>query len=222
MWWRFRRHRLAVVGVARDRAVYLVAALRRLPRAVRRPTAHRRRTIALPPQADPLLRPTGSFRARTCYGAARARATRMTLRARRTTPDPSAKHPVRFFAPGCAYKLFGLIPTDSTCSASPRARATARVFLFGADAPGPRQSLAHDLRRRGSRSRSAWSAWSLSLRARRAPRRHLRLLRRRDRHAHPAGHRVHPLDPDDPALDGLWPRRCRRTGRCCRSTSRSR
>ena len=95
MWWRFRKHRLAMVGAVIVLLVLRRGALRRLPR-LRRPGASEAQRSLIAPQRIQLVRRRAASR-RTSTASAGERDP-MTFK-RVYTPDPAQKLPVTFFAP---------------------------------------------------------------------------------------------------------------------------
>ena len=133
MWWRFRRHRLAMLGsrVVR-RAVLLRRRLRGLPGLRRSRTPPRRSARFIPPQRDPLVR-RRALRAPRLRAAGRARPRDLQARLH---AGPGQKIPVRFFVHGFDYRLFGLIPTDRHLLGVEGARPEEALFLLGTDQLG--------------------------------------------------------------------------------------
>jgi len=104
MWWRFKKHRLAMISVVVILAFYLVAAFAEFI-AVNDPQAQHAPVAFLPPQ--PIhwegLRPF-------VYGI-EGRRNPETL-AKEYVEDTSQKHFIRFFMRGFEYQLWGLFTTD--------------------------------------------------------------------------------------------------------------
>ena len=131
MWWRFRRHRLAMLGTAVVLAFY-AAVLFADFLAYADPGASEAQRGLLPPQR---IHWTIDGRwAPHVYGLAGKRDP-MTFK-RVYTPDPSQKVPVRFFAHGFEYRLFGLIPTDRHLLGLEGVRAEDGLFVLGTDEQG--------------------------------------------------------------------------------------
>jgi len=103
-WWRFRQHRLAVVGAGIVIVFYLVAAFPEFL-AIHEPRTEHAPVTFMPPQ--PIhwdgLRPF-------VYGIEGAR-NPVTL-AKEYVEDTSTKHYIQFFVRGYEYELWGLFPTD--------------------------------------------------------------------------------------------------------------
>lgn len=104
MWWRFRKHRLAIISGVVVLILYIVGIFAEFF-AVHDPYAQYALTTYLPPQGIHLdsLRPF-------VYGT-KQRRDPVTL-AMKYEPDPEKKHPIRFFVKGYEYKLVGLWITD--------------------------------------------------------------------------------------------------------------
>ncbi|MGH7322243.1 MAG: ABC transporter permease [Candidatus Rokuibacteriota bacterium] len=131
MWWRFRRHRLATAATAVV-ALFYFGVLFADFLAYARPTASEAQRSLLPPQrihwfqdghVDPHV-----------YGLT-GRRDPVTLK-RVYTPDPERKIPVRFFARGFEYRLFGLIPADRHLIGVEGAAPEDTLFLLGTDEQG--------------------------------------------------------------------------------------
>jgi peptide/nickel transport system permease protein len=116
VWWRFRRHRMAMVGAA----VLLLMALAALFADVVAPygpTTRDRDAIMAPPQM-PMLWDHNGFSLRPFVHGITTSRDPVTLRPI-ATPDPEVRRYVRFFVEGEPYKLFGVIP--------------GTIHLFGVD-----------------------------------------------------------------------------------------
>jgi peptide/nickel transport system permease protein len=126
IWWKFRRHRLAVVGAAITLAVYLVAAFAEFIAPFDPEMTNTGYTYAPPiPLRFDGLQPY-------VYGYS-SEIDPVALR-RTFVVDESVRHPVGFFVRGNAYKLFGLIPTDMHLIAPLDPKAP--MFLLGTDRLG--------------------------------------------------------------------------------------
>jgi peptide/nickel transport system permease protein len=115
-WRRFRRSPLAVVGAAVLLLFYAVAFLAPFvaPYAMREQDRGR---FYHPPTTIHLRDAGGTWHAPFVYGTRLADPLRTVYE-----EDPAVRYPVRLFARGAPYRLWGLIPTDR--------------HLFGVDAPG--------------------------------------------------------------------------------------
>jgi peptide/nickel transport system permease protein len=132
MWWKFRRHRAALVGAGFVLLLYFVAIFCELL-APYDPEAQDVRFAYSPPTAIRFVDAEGNFHARPfVYGTTRKRD--LNTLSLVFAEDTSVIHPIGILVPGPSYKLWGLIPGDLHLFgvASP----DVRVFLFGADAQG--------------------------------------------------------------------------------------
>ncbi len=118
MWWKFRRHHVAILGLSLL-AIFLIIAL--IPEFLAPYGTHTRnlRYAQGPPMGFHFFDSTGTFHARPFVYGWKSKRDAVTLR-RVTTVDESKLHPVRWFVKGESYKLFNLFETD--------------VHLFGVDA----------------------------------------------------------------------------------------
>ena len=118
MWWKFRRHHVAILGLSLL-AIFLIIAL--IPEFLAPYGTHTRnlRYAQGPPMGFHFFDSTGTFHARPFVYGWNSKRDAVTLR-RVTTIDESKLHPVRWFVKGESYKLFNLFETD--------------VHLFGVDA----------------------------------------------------------------------------------------
>jgi peptide/nickel transport system permease protein len=130
-WWRFRRHRLAVISLFVIIIFYLIAAFADFL-AINDPHATDARRSFIPPQAIHFFDENG-FNPHV-YGL-------RGVRDRQTfqlvyTPDPNRKLPVRIFTRGYTYNLFGLIETDIHLMGVVGAQRGEGIFLLGTDQLG--------------------------------------------------------------------------------------
>lgn len=129
MWWKFRRHRLAVISGLFLIAMYLVVAFAEFlaPSTVDTRNVER---IYAPPQALHLF-DKGQFVGPFVYG--RDMTLDLDTLRRVYTDDTSRVEPLRFFCHGAAYKMWGLIPADRHlfCPAN-----GGELFLLGSDRLG--------------------------------------------------------------------------------------
>src|SRR5690606_16825993 len=107
IWWRFRRHRLAVVALVIVILYYLVA-LGAEFLSVSDPREGRAARAVVPPQPIHLF-DGGTFRPHVCVVEGKRDA--FTL-AKTYVADCSQKVDIRLFARGFEYKWLGLIPSD--------------------------------------------------------------------------------------------------------------
>ncbi len=122
MWWRFKKHRLAMVSTAIVLFFYLVVAGADFL-AYSDPLASEAQRSLLPPQRIHWF--DGGHFSPHVYGLKGERDP-MTFK-RVYTPDPGRKIPVRFFTRGFEYYLFGLIPMH--------------LHLIGVEGTTPEESL---------------------------------------------------------------------------------
>ena len=128
IWWRFRRHKLAVVSAFVIGLFYLVVAGGDFF-AYSDPQETNAHRIHVPPQAIHFdgLSPY-------VYGLTGTRD--LDTFEEVYTPDTNTKIKVRLFASGYQYKLFGLIPTDIHLIGTEGAPAEPNLFLLGSDEQG--------------------------------------------------------------------------------------
>jgi peptide/nickel transport system permease protein len=130
MWWRFRRHRLAMAGTGVVAVFYAVVVFADFL-AYASPTASEAQRSLLPPQRIRLF-DDGRFRPHVY--ALTGKRDPVTLK-RVYTPDPSQKIPIRLFGRGFEYHLFGLIPADRHLLGV-EGRAEEALFVLGTDEQG--------------------------------------------------------------------------------------
>jgi peptide/nickel transport system permease protein len=131
MWWRFKKHRLAMASTVVVLLFYLVVLFADFL-AYADPLFSEAQRSLLPPQPIHWL-DSGRF-APHVYGLT-GRRDPMTFK-RVYTPDPEVKIPVRFFAPGFEYRLFGIIPTNRHLLGVQGASAEEALFVLGTDEQG--------------------------------------------------------------------------------------
>ena len=131
MWWRFRRHRLAMAGSVVVLGFYVIVLFADFL-ALAEPTASEAQRSLLSPQRIHWF--DGRRFAPHVYGFT-GRRDPVTLK-RVYTPDPEKKIPVRFFAHGFEYRLLGVLPTDRHLIGVEGARAEETLFLLGTDEQG--------------------------------------------------------------------------------------
>ena len=131
MWWRFRKHRLAVIATAVVIIFYIVALFAEFF-AYAEPHDMSGARIHVPPQPIHLF-DDGRFRPHVKVLIKERDPTTLKLS---YEPDPEATIGIRLFARGFEYKLFGLIPTDRHLIGVTEGRAEDSIFLLGTDQPG--------------------------------------------------------------------------------------
>ncbi len=131
MWWRFRRHKLAIVGSVVVVLFYIIVLLADFL-AYASPTTSEAQRSLLPPQRIHWV-DRGQIRPYV-YGFT-GRRDPVTLK-RVYTLDPTRKIPVHFFAHGFAYRLLALIPTDRHLIGVEGANPEETLILLGTDEQG--------------------------------------------------------------------------------------
>jgi peptide/nickel transport system permease protein len=132
MWWRFTKHRLAVVSAAIVIVLYFVAAFCQFV-APYDPNEYWAKYALCPPQRVRFVDSEGRFSLRPfVYHKARERDPE-TL-GWDYADDTSVKYPLRFFVRGTPYKLWGLFETDRHLVGVTEPDAT--MFLVGTDRLG--------------------------------------------------------------------------------------
>ncbi len=132
IWWRFLRHRVAVVSAVIVALFYLVAAAPEFV-AVAEPGRSNSKRVLVPPQRIRLFH-DGTLRPHV-LGLKSSRDMR-TLK-QTFVADPEDVIPVRLFAKGFEYRLFGLFPTDRhLIGVAEGFEAQGNVILFGTDVIG--------------------------------------------------------------------------------------
>jgi peptide/nickel transport system permease protein len=130
-WWRFRRHRLAVVSLVIVALFYLGAVFADFL-AVTDPHATDARRSFIPPQGISLF-DNGAFQPHVSglKGVRDPKTFKLVY-----TPDPARKLPLALFVHGYPYRLFGLIPTDRHLLGSEGGQGVEGIFLLGTDQLG--------------------------------------------------------------------------------------
>jgi peptide/nickel transport system permease protein len=132
MWWRFRKHKLALVSGAVVIFFYLIALFPEFFATTGYRGSEARRSL-IPPQ--PIHWFDGGRFWPHVYAVSGARdpyTLKMVWQA-----DPQVKIPIRFFARGIEYKILGLIPADRHLIGVTEGRDAAEsIFLLGTDAQG--------------------------------------------------------------------------------------
>jgi len=131
MWWRFRKHRLAVGGTIVLALFYLVAIFADFFAYVDPQESDAQRSLMAPQPIHWF--DEGGFR--PYVHAVKGRRDPLTFK-RVYAPDTSTKIPIRFFGRGEPYRLLGFIPTDRHLLAVEGAKASESLFLMGTDMQG--------------------------------------------------------------------------------------
>ncbi|MXP62796.1 ABC transporter permease [Roseomonas sp. M0104] len=133
MWLRFRRHRLAMLGLVVVLLIYLAAAFAEFL-APMDPNRAAARYALHPPQSVTWFEHTGEgLRFRPSVQAYRMERDRRTLQAR-FVPEPDRRIHLHLFGEGDPYRFWGLIPANRHLLAPEQ--PTDPVFLMGADRLG--------------------------------------------------------------------------------------
>ena len=131
MWWRFRKHRLAMIGAVAIIIFYLVVIGADFV-SYSDPEVTEANYSQMPPQPIRLF-DQGAFRPHV-LGVKGARDPNTFKRVFKT--DPNLKIPLRFFARGYTYKFLGFIPADRHLIGVEEGRAEDTIFLLGTDTLG--------------------------------------------------------------------------------------
>jgi peptide/nickel transport system permease protein len=131
MWWRFRKHRLAMLAAAIVLAFYTVVVVAGFL-AYADPEASEATRGLIAPQPIHWFDETGFHP--YVYGLTGKRDP--TTFKRVYVPDPSKRQPITFFAQGFPYKVFGLIPMDRHLLGVEGGRAEETLFILGTDLEG--------------------------------------------------------------------------------------
>ena len=132
MWWRFRKHKVAVVSALVVIGFYAVV-LGADFLAYADPNASEAQRSLMPPQRVYLF--DGWRFAPYVHGFKGVRDPQSFKRVYR--PDPEQRARIRFFAEGFEYRFFGLIPTTRhLIGVDPGADASKTIFLLGTDVQG--------------------------------------------------------------------------------------
>jgi len=131
MWWRFQKHRLAMVSTVVVLLFYLVVVFADFL-AYSNPLASEAQRSLLPPQRIHWF--DAGHLSPHVYGLTGMRDPNTFKRV--YTPDPSKRIPVRFFAPGFEYHLFGLLPMSLHLLGVEGTTPEESLFLLGTDEQG--------------------------------------------------------------------------------------
>lgn len=131
MWWRYRKHRLAMIGAVVLALFYLVVIGADFL-AYADPEASDAQLSLMAPQQI-ILMDEGKFSPHV-FGIKGIRDP-VTFK-RVYKPDPETKIPVKFFGPGYSYKILGLFQTNIHLISVEGAEAEKTLFLLGSDIQG--------------------------------------------------------------------------------------
>ena len=129
-WWRFRKHRLAMIGTVVVILFYLAVIFADFL-AYADPEASQAQRSLVPPQAIHWFE-NGTIAYVNGLSGKRDAITFQRVYA----PDPTKKTTVRFFAHGFSYRLLGFIPTDLHLIGVDGGTAEDSLFLLGTDVQG--------------------------------------------------------------------------------------
>jgi len=132
IWWRFRKHRLAVISAGIVLAFYLVAAFADVI-AYSEPFDTEAARSYIPPQPIHWFDADGHFHPHVyaLKGKRDLRTFKLSY-----APDPSDPRTLAWFGHGYPYALFGLFPTDRHLLALTDGRPQDAIFLLGTDQLG--------------------------------------------------------------------------------------
>jgi peptide/nickel transport system permease protein len=131
MWWRFRRHKLAIGGTLVLIAFYVVALFADFFAYADPQESDAQRSLIAPSTIHWF--DEGSFR--PYVYALKGTRDPMTFK-RVYKPDPNTKIPIRLFGHGEPYRLLGFIPADRHLFGVEGAKAGESLFLLGTDTQG--------------------------------------------------------------------------------------
>ncbi len=131
MWWRFRKHRLALASALVLLGFYIIVIFAEFF-AYADPLESEAKRSLLPPQPIHLF-DDGQFSPHVF--ALTGKRDPKTFK-RVYEPDPDKKLPIQFFAEGFEYNLLGFIPTNIHLIGVEGARAEEAIFLLGTDLNG--------------------------------------------------------------------------------------
>jgi len=131
MWWRFRKHRLAMIGAVAIIFFYLLVIGADFV-SYSDPEVTEANFSQMPPQPIRLF-DGGAFRPHV-LAVKGARDPNTFKRVFQT--DPNQKIPLRFFARGYKYEFLGFIPTDRHLIGVDEGRAEDTIFILGTDTLG--------------------------------------------------------------------------------------
>jgi peptide/nickel transport system permease protein len=132
IWWRFKKHRLAVISAAIVLAFYVLAVFADVI-AYSEPFDTQASRSYIPPQPIHWFDADGHFHPQVyaLKGKRDPRTFKLSY-----APDPSDPRDLTLFAHGYPYYLFGLFPTDIHLFGVSNGNATDALFLFGTDQLG--------------------------------------------------------------------------------------
>ena len=133
MWWRFRKHKMALVSVAILVLFYAVGIFCELV-APYDPEQYFVKYKLAPPSKIYIRDPEGNFHWPFVYSIVRERDPE-TMR-NIYTEDTETRYPIRLFVRGTEYEMWGLFTTDLHLFGLPVSQEEQGIFLLGADRLG--------------------------------------------------------------------------------------
>ena len=134
MWWKFRRHRMAVFSGIVILLLYFIALVPGFL-APMDPNQHNAMYMFAPPQPIRFVDDEGNFHLRPFVYKLDGVRNPETLAMEYTT-DTSTRYPLHFFVRGFSYRLLGLIETDIHLLGIDDPEGTGTLFLLGSDRNG--------------------------------------------------------------------------------------
>ncbi len=141
MWWRFRKHRMAILSIGVLVILYLIAAFCEFV-ATHDPNTFYQDFTYAPPRQIRFVDEDGFHLRPFVYGYTKERD--LETFALTFVPDETVKYPIRFLVRGTPYKLWGIFPSD--------------LHLFGIEADEPLYLLGADRMGRDLFSRIVYGA----------------------------------------------------------------
>jgi peptide/nickel transport system permease protein len=130
MWLRFRRNKLAVFGAIMLVIMYTLTLFADFVAPYTVDQTHTQ-FVGAPPHGMTFFSEGRFYFPPIVYGLVPK--TDLETFRRTFTVDPTVKHPVRFFASGTTYKMFGLFPTDRHLFT---VEEPGKIFILGTDSTG--------------------------------------------------------------------------------------
>jgi len=134
MWWKFKKHRMAMAASVVLLILYLFAILAEFV-APFDPFAFNARYTFAPPQAIHIRDEKGQLQAPFTYEVIKQRDP-VTFATTYKEDTTKPKHYLRLFVHGSAYQLWGLVPSDLHLFGVEGNSANGTLFLFGTDSQG--------------------------------------------------------------------------------------
>jgi len=134
MWWKFRKHRMAVISGIVILLLYVVALVPEFL-APFDPSDHDAKYIFAPPQPIRFVDESGTFHLRPFIYALDGERNPDTLAMEYVT-DTSQMYPLHWFVHGDSYRFLGLIETDVHLFGIDDPQGTSTMFLLGSDQNG--------------------------------------------------------------------------------------